>query len=108
ALRETQEETGVVLPPDLAGLTLLARAITPPVSPVRFHARFFLADAERARGEPAESAELSDVAFRPLNEALRLPVFDVTEIVLRALTAEPPRPFRLTYRRQAPVVTPLP
>ena len=109
ALRETAEETGVVLAPDLSGLRLLARAITPTASPVRFHARFFVADAEAAQGEPSETAELSDLAYRPLDEALRLPLFDVTEITLRALAADPdPAPFLLTYRRERPIVRPLP
>lgn len=109
ALRETAEETGVVLSPDLSRLRLLARAITPTASPVRFHARFFIADAGAAEGEPSESAELSDLAYRPLAEALKLPLFDVTEITLRALAADPqPRPFLLTYRRERPIVRPLP
>lgn len=109
ALRETAEETGLIVPPDLSKLRMLARAITPPVSPVRFHARFFMADAEHARGEPSESAELSDLAFRPIEEALRLPLVDVTEITLKALAADPePAPFLLTYRRLRPLVRPLP
>ena len=109
ALRETAEETGVVLAPDLSRLRLLARAITPTSSPVRFHARFFLTDAEAAEGEPSESAELSDLAYRSLEEALKLPLFDVTEITLKALAADPdPRPFLLTYRREKPIVRPLP
>lgn len=109
ALRETAEETGVVLPPDLSRLRLLARAITPPSSPIRFHARFFVADAEKAEGEPTETSELSDLAFRPLEEALRLPIFDVTEIMLRALAADlEAAPFRLTYRNERPVIRPLP
>ena len=109
ALRETAEETGVVLRPDLSALRLLARAITPRSSPVRFHARFFVADAEGAQGEHAESAELSDLAYRPLDEALKLPLFDVTEYVLKALAASPePRPFLLTYRNERPLIRPLP
>ncbi|HYG28464.1 MAG TPA: NUDIX domain-containing protein, partial [Caulobacteraceae bacterium] len=79
ALRETAEETGVVLRPDLSALRFLARAITPPVSPLRFDARFFIANADQAEGEHAETAELSDLAYRPLDEALRLPLVDVTE-----------------------------
>ncbi|MGE5502573.1 MAG: hypothetical protein ACM3W4_11685, partial [Ignavibacteriales bacterium] len=62
-----------------------------------------------AHGEPSESAELSDLAYRPLEEALELPLFDVTEITLRALADNPdPRPFVLTYRREKPMVRPLP
>lgn len=108
ALRETEEETGVVLPPDLSGLRLLARAITPPSSPIRFHARFFVADAASAQGEHAETAELSDLAYRPLDEALRLPIVDVTEITLQALAdSVDAAPFRLTYLNNRPVVRPL-
>lgn len=109
ALRETAEETGVVLRSDLSGLRLLARAITPTASPVRFHARFFIADADQAVGEPSESAELSDLAFRPLDAALALPLFDVTEITLRALAADlQAAPFLLTYRNDRPLIRPLP
>lgn len=109
ALRETEEETGIVLPPDLSRLRMLARAITPPISPIRFHARFFVADAADAQGEHAESAELSDLAYRPLGEALKLPIVDVTEITLQALAADlNAQPFRLTYRNKRPLVHPLP
>ena len=109
ALRETQEETGVTLPDDLSALRLMARAITPTSSPVRFHARFFMADAEQASGEPSETAELSDLAYRPLDEALRLPLFDVTELVLKALAAsQEPSPFLLTYRNERPLIRALP
>ena len=109
ALRETQEETGVTLPDDLSALRLMARAITPTSSPVRFHARFFMADAEQASGKPSETAELSDLAYRPLDEALRLPLFDVTEFVLKALAAsQAPSPFLLTYRNERPLIRPLP
>ncbi|HYE47054.1 MAG TPA: NUDIX hydrolase [Caulobacter sp.] len=96
AVRETFEETGLSLP-DTAPLTLAARAITPTNSPVRFHARFFKADAADATGTLADSDELSELAFRPLPEARRLPLFDITEAVLDALMAGGP-PFLFTYR----------
>lgn len=97
ALRETEEETGVVLPADHGALTLIARAITPVRSPIRFHARFFLADAETAIGDHADSAELTDLAFRRIDETTKLPLMDVTEAVLAAL-AEPGPPFLYSYR----------
>jgi len=94
AARETWEETGLVLGEvreqglhaDLSGMDYLARAITPPPSPIRFHARFFVVDAERVQGGPGAplggSGELLDLAFRPIQEALAMPIADVTEFVL--------------------------
>ena len=74
AIRETFEETGLRVTkqgnigtaangtwadlaalgevPEVAALTYVGRAITPSNSPIRFHARFFLANADRAQGEP--------------------------------------------------------
>jgi hypothetical protein len=67
------------------------------MSPVRFHARFFQADAAESAGTLADSDELSELAFRPLEEALRLPIMDITEAVVRAAAAQDP-PFLFTYR----------
>jgi 8-oxo-dGTP pyrophosphatase MutT (NUDIX family) len=113
ALRETHEETGMVLPllseggssgPDFSHLTLIARAITPTNSPIRFHARFFQADAALAQGEPEATPELADLAFRPLAQSLVLPMFDITEAVLRHVqTPVPDEPaFLFTYRNGGP------
>jgi 8-oxo-dGTP pyrophosphatase MutT (NUDIX family) len=93
AVRETFEETGLAfgrldggrLAPALAGLDYLARAITPPDSPIRYHARFFLTRAEEAGGELRDSEELSDLRWLPIDAALRLPLVDVTEFVLQEL-----------------------
>lgn len=111
ALRETTEETGLTLSdaarPDLSVLTLTARAITPTNSPIRFHARFFTADAAHASGVLGETAELSDLAFIAVAEALAtLPLMDVTEAVLEALLAPAPAGFVFTYRRGRAVRTP--
>ncbi|MBX3478904.1 MAG: NUDIX hydrolase [Caulobacter sp.] len=96
AVRETVEETGLILADD-APLTLAARAITPTNSPVRFHARFFTANADHLSGHLSDSEELSDLAFRPLAESRRLPLFDITEAILDALRAGD-GPFLFTYR----------
>lgn len=113
AIRETHEETGLTLGdpvrPDLSLLTLAARAITPTNSPIRFHARFFSADAAHATGVLGETAELSDLAFIGVDEALAtLPLMDVTEAVLAALLSPEPRSFVFTYRRGRAVQTPIP
>ena len=99
AIRETFEETGLALgvtdlgpPPDppagvwarfaatgvfptLEGLDFLARAITPPGRTRRFDARFFVADAawiaHRAQGVVHEEAELTELVWAPIEEALR-------------------------------------
>ncbi len=105
ALRETAEETGLILPPDHGALTLMARAITPTMSPIRFHARFFLADWDAAHGGHADSHELTDLGFRSLAEAAKLPLIDVTEAVLAALAdleSGTLRPFLFTYRGTRP------
>ncbi len=105
ALRETEEETGVVMPNDHGPLRLIARAITPSNSPIRFHARFFLADAAAAVGEHADSAELTDLAYRTVGDTEALPLMDVTQAVLAALpTTESVQspPFLYGYRRGKP------
>ncbi|MDX5365719.1 MAG: NUDIX domain-containing protein, partial [Alphaproteobacteria bacterium] len=107
AIRETFEETGLLiarqgdvgaaagegwtpfrergLAPCLDVLDFVARAITPASSPIRFHARFFAANAEAASGELKGSGELEDLGWYTLSEALKLPVIDVTEFVLHEI-----------------------
>lgn len=104
AVRETFEETGLLLTrpgdpgpaatgtwktmremgvaPDLSRLHLLARAITPAESPIRFHARFFAVEDAKLSGTLEGSGELLDLGWYPVGEALKLPVIDVTEFVL--------------------------
>lgn len=95
AARETWEETGLALGdascPDLEHLDYALRAITPPQSPIRFHARFFRVEARHLRGTLRGNGELLDLAWRPVAECLKLPVVDVTEYFLRGLLEGPPR-----------------
>ena len=108
AVRETFEEAGLLLAkpvvgarangpwrefaergvaPDLAKMDFVARAITPPMAPKRFDARFFLADARDlvSLEREADCGELSEVAWLELQEALTLELPSVTRFVLKEL-----------------------
>lgn len=104
AVRETYEETGLLLAadgdvgdaddetwramralgkaPDLSRLTYLARAITSPYSPIRFHARFFMAAWRPEDGALGGSGELSDLQWIPIDRATDLGLLDVTHFML--------------------------
>ena len=105
AVRETFEETGLILGraaptasvagpwrefrqagalPDLAALTYVARAITPPGRTRRFDARFFMADADALlEPEPTSgSGELDEIAWLPLDDARALDLPAITRFVL--------------------------
>ena len=111
-IRETVEETGLVLGkkakkvssindkdemngitimskkgliPDLAKLVYLGRAITPTFSPIRFHARFFMADAKYITGKIRTTNELVEIKWISLQKAIRLPMADVTEFMINEL-----------------------
>lgn len=118
AVRETFEETGLIVGraapvasvvgpwrefraagalPDLAALTYVARAITPPGRTRRFDARFFLAGAEALLAlEPtAGSGELDEIAWLPLEDARALDLPAITRFVLDEVSerlSNPDRP----------------
>lgn len=118
AVRETFEETGLLLAalapaasvagpwrefralgalPDLAALSYVARAITPPGRTRRFDARFFMADARALlHPEPtAGSGELDEIAWLPLADARSLDLPAITRFVLGEVgerLAHPDRP----------------
>lgn len=89
AARELEEETGLSLgtPPDLSGLEYLGRAITPPVSPIRFNARFFVVAADAVTGTLAGSGELEDLQWMGLDAALALDLARPTRAVIGLLQA---------------------
>jgi len=83
--------------PDLSALDFVARAVTPPVSPKRFDARFFMAEAERLLSleRQADCGELDEIAWVELDEALALDLPSVTRFVLKEIPlrlADPSRP----------------
>lgn len=105
AIRETFEETGLLLAkrapprpsagpwrpflglgalPDLEALDFVARAVTPPMSPKRFDARFFLANADRlvSLEREADCGELDEIAWFELSAARELDLPSVTRFVL--------------------------
>jgi len=114
AIRETFEETGLVLGmrsdaiarvpngpwtafaaqnilPDLSLLRFIGRAITPSGRPRRFDARFFTMDASaiarRIDGATGPEAELSELVWMPLAEAKQLDMAAVTGVMLEELDA---------------------
>jgi len=125
AIRELYEEAGLILgapapmasadalgepwrsiadrgfSPALAPLEYIARAITPPGRPRRFHARFFMADARHAHGELAGDGELVDLRWVPLAGAKELPTAGITRLILDEVTHRLADPER--RRRPIPV-----
>ncbi|MFN4089688.1 MAG: NUDIX hydrolase [Alphaproteobacteria bacterium] len=112
AVRETFEETGLVvggplegatrpkrtpkgwegflatgMAPALGGLTYVARAVTPTGRPRRFNARFFVVDAEAISGEMGDSGELLKVRWFSLPDARKLKIRPITELVLAEIEA---------------------
>ena len=84
---------GVV--PDLSGLRLITRAVTPPGRSRRFDTWFFTADASALCDDrpPEPSSELEDVQWVPLAQARTLDLPMVTHFVLDELgRVLPPSP----------------
>jgi 8-oxo-dGTP pyrophosphatase MutT (NUDIX family) len=117
AIRETFEETGLAfgelvdgqLHPSLGRLDYLARAITPTLSPIRFHARFFLTDAGGGNGQLGGNGELLDLRWIPIPEAMELPIINVTGLVLqeaarRADGHPSPGVLSICFRRERPLL----
>jgi len=117
AVRETFEETGLLLAepappasvagpwrefraagalPDLATLSYVARAITPPGRTRRFDARFFMADAAALlHPEPtAGSGELDEIAWLPLDDARAVDLPAITRFVLAEVSERLSHPNR--------------
>lgn len=129
AIRETYEETGLKLAkpaigstsratgyhafsnnqlgPDLAALSLLARAITPPYHPKRFDTWFFTARADTLIDDPADlaSGELEQLQWVTYGDAAKLDLPLITQMVIKDLQAKFKNPtlstpFYLTVRKK--------
>ncbi|MCC6777817.1 MAG: NUDIX hydrolase [Hyphomicrobiales bacterium] len=114
AVRETYEETGLILGvpgapdapvptgpwsafagagflPDLAPIRFIGRAITPPGRNRRFDARFFTLDAgaivHRVEGITGPDAELTELVWMTLAEAKQLDMPAVTGVMMEELDA---------------------
>jgi 8-oxo-dGTP pyrophosphatase MutT (NUDIX family) len=87
AARELHEETGLSLgrPPHLHVLHYLARAVTPPDSPIRFNARFLLVQSDHVSGTLGGDGELEALRFYGMTEALDLDLALPTRRVLERL-----------------------
>lgn len=119
AVRETFEETGLIVgkpaeieakPPEgwadfygegaapcLKGFMLLGRAVTPPYRPRRYDARFFYGFAEELlidERPPRDGAELSDLQWVTLADAMALDLPSVTRFMLGEIEAHLTRPAR--------------
>ena len=103
ALRETLEETGLVvgrpggpeavsdlpvwqayrnagLAPDFATFDFICRAITPVTSARRYNTRFFLADGAQAVGSLDSNGELEDLAWRPVSALAGLEIVEKADV----------------------------
>jgi 8-oxo-dGTP pyrophosphatase MutT (NUDIX family) len=115
AIRETFEETGLLLGakssglqhampdgpwsaiaamgyyPELSQIHFVARAITPPGRPRRFDTRFFCADTRaiihRVDGVVGSDAELVELVWLPIAEAKKLDMPAITSVMLSELEA---------------------
>ena len=87
AVRETREETGLVIGAGdslpLSQLAFIARAITPPGRVRRYDTRFFMADASLvAGGELAGDGELADLDWFTLPAVRGLELPGITRLVV--------------------------
>jgi 8-oxo-dGTP pyrophosphatase MutT (NUDIX family) len=117
AIRETFEEAGLLLAqpapprkaagpwrefvaqgvlPDLAALSIIYRAITPPMVAKRFDTWFLMAEAERlvSLERQPDCGELEEIAWFEFDDALELPLPQVTRTVIHEVKARIDAPDR--------------
>ncbi|MDE1174534.1 MAG: NUDIX hydrolase [Parvibaculaceae bacterium] len=130
AIRETFEETGLVLgrkvekpmtsknkdwadyflngvAPALGKMEFIARAITPPYRSKRFDTRFFIADAELVQGDLQEtrgSGELLGLHWLTVDDAKGLDLPNITRVILDELDERLALPVARQAERPVPFV----
>jgi len=86
AIRETEEETNLkLIDRNLKNLWVLARAITPANQKIRFDTKFFVIDEKNFSNKIKGNGELNNLGFVNIKEAIKLPLFDITEFLLEEL-----------------------
>lgn len=86
ALRETYEETGLkLINQNLKDLWVLARAITPANQKIRFDTKFFVLEENNFTNKIKGNGELHNLGFINTREAIKLPLFDITQFLLEDL-----------------------
>ncbi len=126
AVRETFEETGLILgkrvtampknaspiwapfydagyAPVLDGLEYVYRAVTPPIRPIRFNARFFLADGSKLHGKLQGDGELLNLLWLPIPKAVELPTPPIQKIVLEAIPSMVDKAGKIKRPQRVPV-----
>ena len=112
AIRETHEETGLLLRADLSLFRLIARAVTPPIYPHRYDTHFFAAFCDEAmpKGSPGLTAseEMLEPGWFSFSAAKALDLPEITSVIIEEaearLTADPllgadlPIPFYSMHR----------
>jgi len=86
AIRETEEETNLTISSNnLEKVWVLARAITPVNRHMRFDTKFFVAPSSCFTGKVKGNGELDKLEYVNINDALKLPMFDITEFILEEI-----------------------
>ena len=86
ALRETYEETGLkLINQNLKDLWVLARAITPANQKIRFDTKFFVLEENNFTNKIKGNGELHNLGFINTREAIKLPLFDITQFLIEDL-----------------------